>query len=169
VSKAFTDEETADAPRIVPARAPLPPGVPNYVTARGLARLRAELAVLRAERADLEAGARSPDQAERLAALSRRRAELEQRIASAERVAPPDPSCDTVRFGASVSLEGASGVRRYRIVGVDEADAARGDIAFVSPLARTLLGRTVGDRVRLRAPRGDEELEILAVDYAEES
>jgi len=169
VSKAFTDEEAADAPRIVPARAPLPPGVPNYVTARGLARLRAELAVLRVERADLEAGARSPDQAERLAALSRRRAELEQRIASAERVAPPDASCDTVRFGASVSLEGASGVRRYRIVGVDEADAARGDIAFVSPLARALLGRTVGDRVRLRAPPGDEELEILAVDYAEES
>ena len=169
MSKAFTDEETADAPRIVPARAPLPPGVPNYVTARGLARLHTELALLRVERADLEAGARSPDRAEQLSALSHRRAELEQRIASAERVAPPEDECETVRFGASVSVEGASGVRRYRIVGVDEADAARGDIAFVSPLARALLGRSVGDRVRLRAPRGDEELEILAVDYDEES
>jgi transcription elongation factor GreB len=168
VSKAFTDEETAEPPRIVPARAPLPPGVPNYVTARGLARLHAELAALRAERVDLDAGARSPEQAERLAALSCRRAELEQRIASAERVASPEGACDTVRFGASVSVEGASGVRRYRIVGVDEADAARGDIAFVSPLARALLGKSVGDRVRLRAPRGDEELEILAVDYADE-
>ena len=169
MSKAFTDEETAEPPRIVPARAPLPPGVPNYVTARGLARLHSELALLRAERAEQGAGARSPEQSERLAALSLRRAELEQRIASAERVAPPDPSCDMVRFGASVSVEGASGVRRYRIVGVDEADAARGDIAFVSPLARALLGKSVGDRVRLRAPRGDEELEILAVDYADES
>ena len=165
MSKAFTDEETAEPARIVPARAPLPPGVPNYVTARGLARLHAELALLRAERAELDAGARSPEQAERLAALSQRRAELEQRIASAERVEPPGESCDTVRFGASVSVEGAAGVRRYRIVGVDEADAARGDVAFVSPLARALLGRSVGDRVRLRAPRGDEELEILAVDY----
>ena len=169
MSKAFTDEEAAEPPRIVPARAPLPPGVPNYVTARGLARLHTELALLRAERAEIDAGTRSPEQSERLAALSLRRAELEQRIASAERVAPPDPSCDTVRFGASVSVEGASGVRRYRIVGVDEADAARGDIAFVSPLARALLGKSVGDRVRLRAPRGDEELEILAVDYADES
>jgi transcription elongation factor GreB len=159
VSKAFTDEETAEPPRIVPARAPLPPGVPNYVTARGLARLHAELAALRAERADLDAAA--------LAAHARRRAELEQRIASAERVAPPEGPCDTVRFGASVAVEGASGVRRYRIVGVDEADAARGDIAFVSPLARALLGRSVGEVVRLRAPRGDEELEILEVDYAD--
>ena len=167
MSKAFTDEEAAEPPRIVPARAPLPLGVPNYVTARGLARLRAELASLLAERAELEAGARGPEQAERIAALSLRRAELEQRIASAERVAPPDPSCDTVRFGASVSVEGASGARRYRIVGVDEADAARGDIAFVSPLARALLGKSVGNRVRLRAPRGDEELEVLAVDYAD--
>jgi transcription elongation factor GreB len=166
VSKAFTDEETAEPPRIVPARPPLPPGVPNYVTARGLARLHTELALLRAERVELEAGGRSPEQAERLTALSRRRAELEQRIASAERIAPPDGPCDTVRLGASVSVSGASGVRRYRIVGVDEADAARGDIAFVSPLARALLGRSVGDRVRLRAPRGDEELEIVAVDYA---
>ena len=167
MSKAFTDEETAEPPRIVPARAPLPPGVPNYVTARGLAKLHTELALLRAERAELEAGARGPEQAERIAALSLRRAELEQRIASAERVAPPEPSCDTVRFGATVSVDGASGVRRYRIVGVDEADAARGDIAFVSPVARALLGKSVGDRVRLRAPRGDEEIEILAVDYAE--
>ncbi|HXK21768.1 MAG TPA: GreA/GreB family elongation factor [Myxococcota bacterium] len=167
MSKAFTDEETAEPPRIVPARAPLPPGVPNYVTARGLGRLHAELAALRAERAEQGAGARSPEQAERLAALARRRAELERRIASAERVGTPDGLCDAVRFGASVSVSGASGVRRYRIVGVDEADAARGDIAFVAPLARALLGRSVGDRVRLRAPRGDEELEIIAVDYAE--
>jgi transcription elongation GreA/GreB family factor len=48
---------------------------------------------------------------------------------------------------------------------VDEADAANGLIAFTSPLARALLGKQPGDSVRLRAPRGDEELEILAVDY----
>jgi transcription elongation factor GreB len=54
---------------------------------------------------------------------------------------------------------------RYTIVGVDEADAAQQRIAFVSPLARALLGRTVGDTVRLRAPRGDRELEIVAIAY----
>ena len=155
VSKAFTDEEAAEPAPVVPARAPLPVGVPNYVTARGLSRLHAELDALRAERAE--------DPAQR-AALAQRRAQLEQRIASAEMVGPPEER-DTVRFGATVTVEGAAGERRYRIVGVDEADAACGDVAFVSPLARALLGRKVGDAVRLRAPRGEEELEILAVDY----
>jgi transcription elongation factor GreB len=156
MSKAFTDEEAAEPARIVPPRAPLPAGVPNYVTARGLGLLHAELEALRAERAE--------EAAER-AVLAQRRAELEQRIASAELVPAPSEERDTVRFGASVTVEGGAGVRRYRIVGVDEADAARGDIAFVSPLARALLGRTAGDAIRLRAPRGEEELDILAVDY----
>jgi transcription elongation factor GreB len=163
VSKAFTDEEAAAPARIVPARAPLPVGVPNYVTARGLARLHRELETLRAERVD---GTGSEAAAER-AVHALRRAQLEERIASAELVSAPDAPHDTVRFGATVTVEGGSGVRRYRIVGVDEADATRGDIAFVSPLARALLGRAVGDAVRLRAPRGEEELEIVAVDYAD--
>jgi transcription elongation factor GreB len=157
VSKAFTDEEAAEPAPVVPARAPLPLGVPNYVTAHGLALLHAELDALRAERAD--------DVAQR-AGLAQRRAQLEERIASAELVPAPSGSRETIRFGATVTVEGAAGVRSYRIVGVDEADAACGDIAFVSPLARALLGRAVGDAIRLRAPRGEEELEVLAVDYA---
>jgi transcription elongation factor GreB len=64
-----------------------------------------------------------------------------------------------VRVGAT------SGEHRYRIVGVDEADASGGAIAFTSPLGRALLGKRCGDTVRLRAPRGEEELEILAVEY----
>lgn len=152
MSKAFTSEETADAPPIVAPRAPLPAGVPNYVTPRGLARLRDELAALRTS--PLEPSA-----------LAQRRAELEARIASAELVPPPTEPTDVVRFGANVTVRGESGVRRHRIVGVDEADPARGRIAFVAPLARALLGRAVGDTIVLRAPRGDEELELVAVDY----
>jgi transcription elongation factor GreB len=168
VSKAFTGEEAAAPPRIVPPRAPLPPGVPNYVTARGLARLRDELDALVVERTSVATGSADPEHAEQLAVLAQRRAELEQRIASAELVPPPD-SRDTVRFGASVRVSGEGGERSYRIVGVDEADASRGDIAFVSPLARALLGRSVGDAVRLRAPRGEEELEIVSVEYPAEA
>ena len=153
MSKAFTSEETADAPAIVVPRAPLPDGVPNYVTSRGLARLRDELAQLRGQGFEP-------------AALAQRRAELEERIASAELVALPEAPTDVVRFGANVTVRGENGVRRQRIVGVDEADPAQGRIAFVAPLARALLGRAVGDTILLRAPRGDEELEIVAVDYA---
>ena len=152
MSKAFTSEETAEQPPVVRPRAPLPDGVPNYVTSRGLARLRAELEALRASSALPETS-------------GQRRADLEERIASAELVAAPADSAGVVRFGATVTVASGSGSQRYRIVGVDEADPARGTIAFVAPLARALLGRVVGDSVRLHTPRGEQQLEIVAVDY----
>ena len=152
MSKAFTSEETAEDAPIVPARAPLPDGVPNYVTPHGLAQLRDEQSALRAQSGDP-------------AVLAQRRAELEERLATAQVVLPPAEPSDVVRFGATVTVAGANGVRRHRIVGVDEADPARGKIAFVSPLARALVGRAVGDTIRLQAPRGFEDLEIVAVDY----
>ena len=168
MSKAFTDEEAADSPPIVAPRPPLPPGTPNYVTPRGLAALRAELAALQAERASAERIGADAERAQALGALARRRAELEQRIASAELVTPAGVVADGVRFGMRVTLGGAGGERSYRIVGVDEADAAQGRIAFVSPLARELLGRSVGDALRVRTPGGEEELEILAIDASAE-
>ncbi len=152
MSKAFTSEETADQAPIVRPRAPLPDGVPNYVTARGHVLLRAELDALREKPGDLET-------------LVARRAELEARIATAELVTPPVERSDVVRFGANVRVASESGVQRYRIVGVDEADVAHGRIAFLSPLARALLGREVGDAVLLRTPGGEQSLEILALDY----
>ena len=156
MSKAFTSEETADQPAVVRPRAPLPDGVPNYVTTRGLARLHAELEALRTRTGEADT-------------LALRRADLEERVATAEVVAPPAERTNVVRFGANVRVEGGSGTRAYRIVGVDEADAAHGRIAFVSPLARALLGREVGDSVTLRTPGGEQRLEILAVDYAADS
>ena len=55
--------------------------------------------------------------------------------------------------------------RRIDIVGVDEADASSGRIAFVAPLARALLGKRPGDVVTFRTPRGEEELEVVSVTY----
>jgi transcription elongation factor GreB len=142
--------------------------VPNYVTARGLALLHDELAALTEERATAEREPEGPPRAQALTALAERRGQLEARIASAEMVPPPDDESGVVRFGAAVTVEGASGVRRWRIVGVAEADAAHGRLAFVSPLARALLGRRAGDAVSFRTPRGEEELEILDVSYGED-
>ena len=160
MSKAFTDEEATEAPPLLVPRAPLPQGVPNYVTARGLALLRDELAALQAERVP-----EGPERAPALALLAQRRAQLEERIASAELVTRPGDALEVVRFGAHVRVESAEGLRGYQIVGVDEADAARGRIAFVSPLARALLGRRVGDVVRVRVPRGEQELEVVAIGW----
>ena len=158
VSKAFTKEDgPAEAP-ILRRRAPLPAGVPNYVTARGLRALRDELAALDAGAA---AGPAGPD----AQAQAARRAELEQRIASAV-VTPPPADRAEIRFGARVRAAAAGGdAREVRIVGVDEADPAAHAIAFVAPLARALLGRRVGDVVSVSTPGGEEELTVVAVTY----
>lgn len=169
MSKAFTDEETGDSAPLVPARAPLPDGMANYVTPRGLARLRAELTALAEERGAAEGLAADLERAHALAALAQRRAALEARIASAELVRPPADDQGAVRFGANVTVMLNGARRNYRIVGVDEADAATGRIAFTAPLARALLGRLAGDELSLRTPRGEEQVEILAIDHRPEA
>jgi transcription elongation factor GreB len=162
MSKAFTKEDSAADDVVIAPRAPLPPGVPNYVTPRGLALLRAERQALENARAALR---EAPESAGKLAALSGRLAELEQRLASAECVEPPPEPPAAVRFGCQVTLlDGAGREQRYQIVGVDEADPGAGKIAFLSPLAQALLGAEVGDSVRLKKPGGSEQLELLAIE-----
>jgi len=74
---------------------------------------------------------------------------------------------DEVRFGATATVRDESGAERcYQIVGVDEADAREGRVAFILPIARALLSRKVGELTALRTPRGEEELEVAAVSYA---
>ena len=161
MSKAFTKDDAWEEP-VVPPRAPLPAGVPNYVTPRGLAALRAELAALDAT---APADAAAPD----AQAHAARRAELEQRIATAV-VAPSPADRAEIRFGARVRATASAGdVRDVHIVGVDEADPAAHAIAFVAPLARALLGRRVGDVVSVRTPGGEEELTVVAVTYDSDS
>jgi transcription elongation factor GreB len=165
VSKAFKGEDASEAPIVVPPRAPLPSGTTNYVTPGGLAALRQESQQLVAERARVESGD-DADRPRSLAALGVRIAALEERLSTAEVVDPIGQPHDEVRFGATVTVQGDAGQpRRYRIVGVDEADAAHGRIAFVAPLARALLGKRVGDTAVVRTPRGDEELEVVEIAY----
>jgi transcription elongation factor GreB len=162
MSKAFTNEEPED-PIVIPARAPLPVGQTNYVTHRGLSLLRAELNGLEKQRGPLD----SPDEeVQRVPALVARIAELASRIGSAVVVEPRTQPLDQVRFGASVSVKDSAGaIRRYQIVGVDEANAREGRVAFISPLARALFGRRVGESTVVQTPRGDEHLEIVAISY----
>jgi transcription elongation factor GreB len=151
VSKAFTKDDGPDAAPVRRRRAPLPPSAPNYVTARGLRELRAELVRL------AEASPSSGDDARAHAAW---RAELEERIATAVVVGAPSDRTEA-RFGATVHLRDATGAARVvQIVGVDEADAAHGLVAFTAPLARALLGRRAGDVVSVRAPGGEEALTL---------
>jgi transcription elongation factor GreB len=165
VSRAFVKEDQPEAPVVAPPRAALPEGTPNYVTARGLELLREELTALERERVELERTPADDARARALALWVRRKGLLEERIATAQLVEPPERR-EEVRFGASVTLRAGDGSERsYRIVGVDEAEPRAGSIAFVSPLARALLGKRLDDVATVRTPRGDEELEIVKVEY----
>ena len=167
MSRAFVNEDDVVGQPVVPPRASLPPGVPNYVTARGLELLHAERAELEAERARIDAD--RSDEAERTRGLnyiSVRLADLSARISSARLVKSENQPQDEVRFGAAVTLRTRTGEeRRFTIVGVDEASASEGRIAFTAPVARAILGMRVGEEATLRTPRGEEVLEVVAINY----
>jgi transcription elongation factor GreB len=164
VSRAFVKEDNSEPPLVRP-RAPLPDGTPNYVTRRGLAALHDERSRLQASRPNLDVEADSAA----LAELNARLGALDARIASAVPVDAASVAHDEVRFSAAVTLRDAAGRhRRYRIVGVDEADAESGRIAFTAPLARAISGKRLGDAISLRQPGGESEFEIIEIDYTQE-
>ena len=91
--------------------------------------------------------------------------ELEAKVSAADVIDPPTGG-DRVTFGSTVRLQDESGKEvRYWIVGSDEADPARGFISVLSPLARTLISRHVGDTVTAQLPGGRKTFEILEVNF----
>lgn len=170
MSRAFVKDDAPEAPPLIPPRAPLPPGVTNYVTPRGLALLRTERDALEAERVRLHAAAAGDGRQRDLAVVAGRLADLDARLAGARVVDPATQPRGEVRFGATVTLRTLAGERpgeerRLTLVGVDEADAAEGRVAFTAPIARAVLGKRVGERATLRTARVEEQLEVVAIAY----
>ncbi|WP_439883240.1 GreA/GreB family elongation factor [Pontibacter sp. MBLB2868] len=171
MSRAFTKEDDAQEAPIIPPRAALPAGMANYVTPRGLDKLRAELEELEAERAKVEAN--REDAAERtrlITILKGKLSALTQRIASAKVIDPREQPNDEVRFGATVTLRTVSGgkpnmKRRFSIVGVDEASVEEGKIGFVAPIAGAVIGKKVGEQVTLPMGRVKEIVEVVEISY----
>ncbi|WP_028134573.1 transcription elongation factor GreA [Bradyrhizobium japonicum] len=159
MSVAFTKEESAEtaSETLLPDR-PISPH-PNLVTEAGLRALQTQL---REAREAYEAAQAIDDVNEkrRQSAVPLRDARyLTERLRTAQLV--PDPvSNDVVAFGSTVTFSRADGrVQTYRIVGEDEADPKAGTISFVAPVARSLMGKTVGDIVGA----GAQEIEILSI------
>jgi transcription elongation factor GreA len=91
--------------------------------------------------------------------------ELESKVGTAEVIEPPT-SGDRVTFGSTVRLEDDDGKETaYQIVGSDEADPPRGRISIMAPLARTLIGKKVGDTVVAQLPGGKKTFEILDANF----
>jgi transcription elongation GreA/GreB family factor len=154
MSRAFTREE--DSENAVASIGERPVSTHrNLVTEAGLAMIEAELSGLREELAKAE----SETDKQRTAALSRDLRYWMARRESAE-LSVPEPDSDVVRFGMSVELEGEDGKAvSWRIVGEDEADPAKGSISHVSPMARALFGKGIGDVVTVN----DKEWEIVGL------
>lgn len=93
--------------------------------------------------------------------------ELEDKVARAEVIDVTKLSGDIVKFGASVTLidDDTEEEVGYIIVGEYEADIAKRRISIVSPLARALIGKTVGDSVEFTTPGGSKSYEILSVEF----
>ena len=92
---------------------------------------------------------------------------VEDKLARALVIDPSGQNGDSVRFGATVVLEDAESGEQvtYTILGEEESDVARGRISIQSPVARALMGRTTGDSVTVRVPKGIRELEILEIRF----
>ena len=128
---------------------------PNLVTAEGLTQIEAEVARVDAAHASAQAAG---DRSE-MAATARDLRYWSARLASAELV-PPPADFTQVQFGSKVTIERGDGrTQTYRIVGEDEADPAKGSISYVSPLARALAGKSVGETVKVAG----NEAEIIAI------
>ncbi|HEV2160220.1 transcription elongation factor GreA [Bradyrhizobium sp.] len=159
MSVAFTKEESAEtaSETLLPDR-PISPH-PNLVTEAGLQALQSQLQDARAAYEAAQA-IEDVNEKRRQSAVPLRDARyLTERLRTAQLVAKPD-SNDTVAFGSTVTFSRADGrVQTYRIVGEDEADPKAGSISFVAPVARSLMGKAVGDVVG----SGAQEVEILSI------
>jgi transcription elongation factor GreB len=168
MSRAFV-RESDDRPELPIARqaSPLPAGSKNYLTSGGAARLREELRKLvESDRPSLVSQADDPDAKRQLLVLDQRIQQLEETVQSAEVVSPQDGPTDVVRFGATVTIRRSDQeTDTYRIVGVDEIDLHRSWVSWASPIARAVLNARVGGRVRFKFPSGEEELEIVKIEY----
>ena len=180
MSKAFTKETDTDDDDEL-SLPPLPAGGKNYITPDGYARLKAELLDLidnerpkvvevvhwaasngdRSENGDYHYGKK------RLREIDRRIRFLTKRLEIAEISDPAvHHGSDQVFFGATVSYIDSSGSgQAVTILGIDEADSARNQVSWISPIARALLKARVGDEVKLATPGGLKDIEVVQVSY----
>jgi transcription elongation GreA/GreB family factor len=159
LSVAFTKEESAEtaSETLLPDR-PISPH-PNFVTEAGLKALELHLQEARDAWQAAQLIEDINERRRQSAVPMRDVRYYAERVRSAQLV-PAPASPDKVAFGSIVTFARADGrVQTYRIVGEDEADPKSGSISFVSPVARSLMGKAVGDV----AGSGQQELEVTAI------
>jgi len=166
MSRGFVKESDQEELPIVPPRADLPPGMVNYVTESGYNALLAERDKMIYDRDHLSI----TDENENRIAVNFINAKLQllyNRIATAKIVDLSKQPKNKVRFGAEVffTVDSDSQIQHYQIVGVDEANIAKGKIAFNSPMAKIFTDKKVGDSVILKLEKGEKRFKIVSIRY----
>ncbi len=153
MSRGFVKEgDQEEVPMVLP-RVFLPQGVPNYVTPEGLHLLNEEMESLKNERAEAASNYILKNH------IEAKMRQLTERINTAVLIDPKKAHPDVVSFGMYVRYND----KTIRIVGVDEADASKGLISFLSPIAKSLIGKRKGDVFEIKVPKGTENIEVQEV------
>ncbi|WNG50288.1 hypothetical protein F0U60_43770 [Archangium minus] len=165
MSKAFTKEDAGGEDVLLPPRPRSTSGEKRYITPEGYRALQEELESLTAPSSQEKAPPSFGDDV-RARERTRRVQYLTATLEEVQVVTPEAPDEEHVYFGAWVTLEDEEGEETaYRIVGPDEADVKAGRLSVESPLARALLGKEVGESVRVERPRGAIEYTVTGVSY----
>lgn len=166
MSRGFVKEGDQEEIPILTPRAYLPEGVNNYVTQVGMDELLQEEQRLLSKIENLDA---ANENEKRIASnhLNAKLKLLKERILTAQIIDLDKQSADEVWFGATVTLkvDNETEFQKYQIVGVDEADVSKGKISFISPLAKILTGKEIGEKAILKLANGNRTFEIIEINY----
>jgi len=182
MSKAFVKESegSLDDELLEDQDSALPSGSKNYITPEGAQNLKSELKkLLYEDRPEVVKtvswAASNGDRSEngdyiygkkRLREIDRRIRFLTKRLDASEIIDPTSQSSEKILFGATVTIENEEGeVKVYKIVGIDETNVEEGKISWISPIGKALLNAEKGDQVTLKTPKGEQELEIIKIEY----
>ena len=166
MSRGFVKEDDQEETPLVTPRAYLPVGVFNYVTPSGLKYLMQEQDLLLEERNILIEQSNEVNRVQ-INYITTKLSLLEDRINSARIVDLSTQPQNEIRFGATITLFkiNENCECQYQIVGVDEADVYHNKISFLSPIAKVLLNKKVGDIIILNTPNGDRNMKIVLIEY----
>ena len=167
MSRGFVKEDDQEEDPIIPNRAYLPEGVINFVTPFGMNQLLTEKQTLVNEKNNLN----NASENEKRIALNYINAKLQllnNRIVEAKIVNLNEQPQNEIRFGAMISLkiEASKNIQTFQIVGVDEADISKGKVSFISPIAKALISKKIGDKVILKQAKKDIVFEIIDISYS---
>ena len=166
MSRGFVKEDDQEEVPLVPPRADLPTGTENFVTQNGLDSLLEEKEILLREQENLDA---SQEKEYRISFnhINAKLQLLNERINSAKIIDPTKLPQDEIHIGATVTFKNTANnsTQTFQVVGVDEANISQKKISFITPLAKALMHKKVGENAVLNLGEKKNTFEILKIEY----